>query len=315
MSSYFSRLTKLLFELESVGGNVYRSILIPGSQPLWQGTRRGLFGGQVAAQCLSAAYKTVPEDRLCHSFHSYFISLGDQALPVYYHVRQIRDGRSYTSRMIEGVQKDKTIFSMIASFSKPEADIVHITQPMPKTLQPEDLDLMGFLAALIANEDLSPNLRKAVKQRVEQFTHVPVELQPTDPLVYFRVRPSDEPTVHSWVRFREAQETKAQLSSQQSHILTTYLADMGILVAGLSSVRLHKAFVTSLDHSVYFHEPMLSPSDYLLSESHCLYGGRGRTSNKGNLWRRDGSLVATIFQEGLVRMQRPTEKERASGAA
>uniref|UniRef100_A0A1I8ISJ5 Acyl-CoA thioesterase II n=1 Tax=Macrostomum lignano TaxID=282301 RepID=A0A1I8ISJ5_9PLAT len=301
MSSYFSRLTKLLFELESVGGNVYRSILIPGSQPLWQGTRRGLFGGQVAAQCLSAAYKTVPEDRLCHSFHSYFISLGDQALPVYYHVSQIRDGRSYTSRMIEGVQKDKTIFSMIASFSKPEADIVHITQPMPKTLQPEDLDLMGFLAALIAAWNSSPMCQWSCSPLIRWCT-------------FASGRQTSRPSIPGF-GFEKLRRLKAQLSSQQSHILTTYLADMGILVAGLSSVRLHKAFVTSLDHSVYFHEPMLSPSDYLLSESHCLYGGRGRTSNKGNLWRRDGSLVATIFQEGLVRMQRPTEKERASGAA
>uniref|UniRef100_A0A1I8FZU9 Acyl-CoA thioesterase II n=1 Tax=Macrostomum lignano TaxID=282301 RepID=A0A1I8FZU9_9PLAT len=349
--SYFASLARLLFELEPLGQDVFRSVLLPSDSQMWQGTKRAIFGGQVAAQCLSAAYRTVPQDRFCHSLHSYFIAAGDKTKPVEFRVRRVRDGRSYSSRSIEGVQDDRAIFTMIASFSLPEGDVVHINHPMPKVPPAESLDVIGFLTAaanlpaldqsssadkresepdlyrqfvlphLRKNEELSSELRSNAQSQLDMYSRLSLEIQPTDPLVYYRVRPADEPKVHMWLRARDAPPPEpADASSvgtaaasgsspamsptavRQSHVLTTYMADMGILRGGLvSDLSLQAAFVTSLDHSVYFHEPLL-PHEFVLYEAHCLFGGRGRTTNKGNMWRRDGALVATVFQEGLVRL-------------
>ncbi|PAA94655.1 hypothetical protein BOX15_Mlig021026g2, partial [Macrostomum lignano] len=319
--SYFASLARLLFELEPLGQDVFRSVLLPSDSQMWQGTKRAIFGGQVAAQCLSAAYRTVPQDRFCHSLHSYFIAAGDKTKPVEFRVRRVRDGRSYSSRSIEGVQDDRAIFTMIASFSLPEGDVVHINHPMPKVPPAESLDVIGFLTAAAKNEELSSELRSNAQSQLDMYSRLSLEIQPTDPLVYYRVRPADEPKVHMWLRARDAPPPEpADASSvgtaaasgsspamsptavRQSHVLTTYMADMGILRGGLvSDLSLQAAFVTSLDHSVYFHEPLL-PHEFVLYEAHCLFGGRGRTTNKGNMWRRDGALVATVFQEGLVRL-------------
>jgi len=289
MSTVLTELVQLL-ALERIEENIFRG----QSQDLGWGT---VFGGQVLGQALSAAAQTVPGDRLAHSFHAYFLRPGDVSRPVIYEVDRIRDGSSFTTRRVVAVQKGEAIFNFDASFQKHEQGFEH-ADPMPSAPAPEDLQTTQERLTPFASR-LPPLLRRrALGDR-------PFELRPVgdidDPvlpapraalrMVWLRAAAPlpDDPSLH---------RNLLAYASDWS-FLSTALLPHGVtwLTPGMQ--------VASLDHAIWFHQP-LRVDDWLLHviDSPAAHGARGLV--RGRVFTRDGRLVASTAQEGLIRLRAQT---------
>lgn len=272
-----------ILDLEPIEQNLFR-----GHSPdvSWQ----RVFGGQVIGQALVAAYRTV-EDRICHSLHAYFIRPGDPKVPILYEVDRARDGKSFTTRRVVAIQHGKQIFNLAASFQIQEEGFEHQAD-MPDVPMPEDLKT-------------ETELREAVKDKLtpEIAAHFsrprPIEIRPVDPQNYFDPEPM-EPAQHVW--FRAVKDVGTTESINQC--VLAYASDMTLLD---TCIRPHgvswmqgKLQSASLDHAMWFHAPVRT-SDWLLyaQDSPSASGSRG--FNRGSIFTRDGRLVASVAQEGLIR--------------
>lgn len=273
-----------LLRLERIETNLFRG----QSQDLGWGA---VFGGQVLGQALSAAAQTVPGDRAVHSLHGYFLRQGDARRPIVYSVDPIRDGRSFTTRRVVAVQGGQPIFSLAASFQADEPGFAH-QAPMPSVPGPDGLKSEPELARRIADRLPSPLREMVVADR-------PIEIRPVDPqdplkpdlrpplrYVWYRVPDAlpDDPAVHRYLL----------AYASDFHFLTTALQPHGVswLSPGMQ--------VASLDHAMWFHRPFRM-DDWLLHvvESPSASGARGLV--RGQFFDRQGNLVASTAQEGLVR--------------
>lgn len=277
-----------LLALERIEKNLFRG----QSQDLGWGR---VFGGQVAGQALSAAVQTVPDDRVCHSLHSYFLRPGDTRKPIVYEVDRIRDGRSFTTRRVVAVQDGRPIFNLAASFQIVEDGFDH-QSPMPEANGPEGLLSEVELAEKI--EDLIPEpLREiALGER-------PIEVRAVRPYNHLRPRPR-EPEKLVWYR------TAGRLPDSPAlhQYMLAYASDFQFLGTALQphgETWLNPALqVASLDHSMWFHRPFRLDDWVLYAiESPSASGARGLV--RGQFFSRDGRLVASAAQEGLIR-QRPS---------
>lgn len=272
-----------ILDLEPIEQNLFR-----GHSPdvSWQ----RVFGGQVIGQALVAAYRTV-EERICHSLHAYFIRPGDPKVPILYEVDRARDGKSFTTRRVVAIQHGKQIFNLAASFQIQEEGFEHQAD-MPDVPMPEDLKT-------------ETELREAVKDKFspEIAAHFsrprPIEIRPVDPQNYFDPEPM-EPAQHVW--FRAVKDVGMTESINQC--VLAYASDMTLLD---TCIRPHgvswmqgKLQSASLDHAMWFHAPVRT-SDWLLyaQDSPSASGSRG--FNRGSIFTRDGRLVASVAQEGLIR--------------
>ena len=257
------------------------------------GTGR-IFGGQVLAQALVAVTRTVDEDRPIHSMHGYFILPGDLAVPVVYFVDRLRDGGSFSTRRVTGIQHGSAIFSMSASFHGREEGVAHQTQ-MPDVPGPESLRSELDMIRARADEIPEP-LRPILTQ------DRPLEFRPTDGVDPFDAMVR-EPTRSHWVR------AIGPVDEDPVHhlALLAYASDYGLLAAALRphglSLRDPSMMVASLDHSIWFHRAVRL-DDWLLyvAESPAACGARAFT--RGTFYTRDGEIVASVAQEGLVRRRR-----------
>ncbi|MDR3499930.1 MAG: acyl-CoA thioesterase II [Parvibaculum sp.] len=272
-----------ILDLEQIEVNLFR-----GHSPdvSWQ----RVFGGQVIGQALVAAYRTV-EDRVCHSLHAYFIRPGDPKIPILYEVDRSRDGKSFTTRRVVAIQHGKQIFNLAASFQVPEKGFEHQAQ-MPDVPAPEDLPS-------------ERELRKAVEDRLPE--HIakhfsrprPIEIRPVNPQDYIDPAPM-EPLNHVW--FRARKEIGDDIALNQC--ILAYASDMTLLDTcirphGVSWVS-GKLQSASLDHAMWFHQPFRADEWVLYTQdSPSASGGRG--FNRGSIYTRDGRLVASVVQEGLIR--------------
>ncbi len=271
-------------DLEQLEHNLYR-----GTSPDigWQ----RVFGGQVIAQALVAAQRTVDADRLAHSLHAYFVRPGDPSVPIVYQVERIRDGGTFATRQVQAIQHGKAIFSMLASFQLHEDGFEHQViipdVPLPEELMDEAEFKRLFL----------PKAPEAVRRYWERPR--PIELRPTS-LKHYLTTEKLEPRQDIWVR------TVGKVPDDrgiQAAILA-YLSDMTLLDASLyphgTSVFDPRLQAASLDHAMWFHRPIRF-DDWLLysQESPSASGGRGMT--RGSLYTRSGALVASVAQEGLIR--------------
>lgn len=258
------------------------------SQDLGWGT---VFGGQVLGQALSAAAQTVPEDRGVHSLHGYFLRPGDVTRPIDYDVDTIRDGRSFTTRRVLARQGGHAIFTLEASFQVVESGFEH-QDPMPEVPGPDGLPSEVELAKQIAHRIPSPLRERATSER-------PIESRPVSP--QDPVHPVARPAVRCvWYRtidpLPDAPRLHAYLLAYASdfHFLTTAMQPHGVswLTPGMQ--------VSSLDHAIWFHRPFRM-DDWLVHviESPSASGARGLV--RGRFYARDGALVATTVQEGLMR--------------
>lgn len=272
-----------LLDLEKIEENIYR-----GVSPAHSPTR--VFGGQVAGQALVAAGRTVPPERRVHSLHAYFIRGGDPTVPIVYEVDRIRDGRSFTTRRVVAVQHGKAIFSLSASFQLAEPGVEHAEQ-MPDVPAPETL----------------PTFAERTKMFAEQFAQAavprPIDLRyVNDPPWITRDTGERRPRNQVWMR------ADGTLPDEQLlHVcVLTYASDMTLLDSVLARHGVYwgldNVLGASLDHALWFHRPFRADEWFLYdSESPTASGARGLAT--GRFFAADGSLIATVVQEGLLRVR------------
>ena len=260
-----------------------------------------VFGGQVAAQALVAACRTVPEGRLPHSLHAYFLRPGDPGAPIVYTVDRIRDGRSFTTRRVVAVQHGQPIFHLSASFQVHEEGLEH-QEPMPEAPDPETLptaeDLLPRYADLFHDSHVPERLLKAREA---------VDLRYVEEPPFGRVGRPGEPRSQVW--FRTNGKLDGEFDDPALHIcLATYVSDMTLLDSvllahGRGGWAVGDVVGASLDHAMWFHRPFRA-DEWLLydQESPTAQGGRGL--GKGRIFTRDGRLVVSVIQEGVVRVPR-----------
>ena len=275
-----------LLDLEPIEFNIYRG----RNRDI--GTGR-IFGGQVLAQALVAAARTVEQGRAPHSLHGYFILPGDLSIPVVYFVDRLRDGRSFTTRQVTAIQHGRAIFNMSVSFHVLEQGPDHQLEmpdvPAPEGLEPE-------LAVIRRLADRIPESLRAVLTQDRPIDFRAVEV--VDP---FTPEPR-EPRRHLWFRADGAVSDDPLVHQA----VLAYASDYGLLGTSLFphglSYRQPEVQVASLDHALWFHREV-RVDDWLLYaiDSPTAAGARGFA--RGSIFTRDGRLVASVAQEGLTRVR------------
>jgi acyl-CoA thioesterase-2 len=273
-----------ILDLEQLEHNLFRGL---SPQVGWQ----RVFGGQVVGQALVAASRTV-EGRGAHSLHAYFMRPGDPAVPIIYEVDRIRDGHSFTTRRVVAIQHGEAIFAMSASFQRDEPGLDHQTA-MPHVPPPEELPSEAQLKEVYLENAPEPVRRYWARPR-------PLELRPVD-LRHYVSREPLEPAQTIWIRSSEPLPDDPDIH----RCVLAYASDMTLLDTALFA---HGRAIfdpdlqaASLDHAVWFHRPFRA-DEWLLyvEDSPSASGARGFT--RGSLFSRDGKLVASVAQEGLVRV-------------
>ncbi|MFD6227890.1 acyl-CoA thioesterase II [Streptomyces sp. NPDC060232] len=280
-----------LLDLEQIEENIFRGTSRTSLVPR-------VFGGQVAAQALVAAGRTVPADRLPHSLHSYFLRTGDSGAPIVYSVDRIRDGRSFTTRRVVAVQHGQPIFHLSASFQTYEEGLEHQV-PMPAAPDPESLPTAAEALPPYREIFRDPG---TVERLLEARGAVDLRYATTPP--WGTVGEPLEP--HSQVWFR----TQGKLADDPllHTCLATYVSDMTLLDAvllahGRGGWAVGDVVGASLDHAMWFHRPFRA-DEWLLydQESPSAHGGRGL--GQARIYTQDGHLAITVIQEGVVRIPR-----------
>jgi len=270
-----------LLDLEKIEENIFRGVS-PAHSPV------RVFGGQVAGQALVAAGRTVPEERRVHSLHAYFIRGGDPSVPIVYEVDRIRDGRSFTTRRVVAIQHGKAIFSLSASFQKDEPGIEH-SEDMPEGIP--------------APETLPTLMERAEGYAIGAHARPrPIDLRYVNEPPWVTRETGELPARNQvWMR------ADGKLPDQQLlHVcVLTYASDMTLLDSVLARHGVYwdtdKVLGASLDHALWFHRPFRADEWFLYdSASPTASGARGLAT--GRFFAQDGTLIATVVQEGLLRV-------------
>jgi len=256
-----------------------------------------IFGGQVIGQSLLAAYETV-EDRICHSLHCYFIRPGDPTVPIVFEVDRSRDGGSFTTRRVIAIQHGQQIFNLAASFMAPQEGFDH-QAPMPAGASWKDLpDEAQMQAEAVAKMKDVPEEAKRWMSRPR-----PIEMRSVDARSYFQDGGPKDPESQSWIRCRDPIG-----DDQHMHqVILAYASDMNLLSTAMRPHGVHwqtPGFQSaSLDHAMWFHKPVNFNDWHLYAQdSPSASGGRGFI--RGSIYAEDGTLVASVAQEGLIRMRK-----------
>ena len=254
-----------------------------------------VFGGQVLGQSLHAAYQTVPEDRIAHSLHGYFILGGNLKFPIRYEVDTIRNGGSFTTRRVVAKQNDKAIFTMAASFQVKTEGVDHQIA-MPNLIPPEKLTTS--LEQLEEIKDAYPSAYQRLKAiQPSVFNFKPVEKFTT------QLAKNGSPFFNTWLR--TSGEAKVDISMQ--HQLLAYASDYNLLTTATLPHReqLNKGntFYASLDHAIWFHRDF-DIQNWLLYSLDSPSASNSRGFARGSVFDRKGVLVASVAQEGLMRQSR-----------
>lgn len=282
MTHIDASLTAIL-DLERLERNLFR-----GRSPKSPWPR--VFGGQVIAQSLHAACMTV-EDRLPHSLHAYFLLPGDPDIPIVYDVDRLRDGRSFTTRRVLAIQKGEAIFAMSASFHVEEDGYDH-QLPMPDVPMPEALpDREEMLKTVLPH---MPDAVQAYYQRKR-----PIEIRPVE-LERYRTGDKMEPKFNVWIRALDPlPDDPALHRSVLAYASDLMLLDSSLIAHG-TTVFDKRIQAASLDHAMWFHRPFRA-DDWLLYSQDSPSAGGARGFSRGLVFDRQGRLVASVAQEGLIR--------------
>lgn len=275
-----------LLDLEPLEVNIYRG----RNRDIGSGR---VFGGQVLAQALVAARRTIEEDRDAHSLHGYFILPGDLDAPIVYFVDRLRDGGSFTTRRVTAIQHGRAIFNLSASFQRKESGLEHQSE-MPGVPPPEDLATEVDLIRSVADRLPEP-LRPVLTQ------DRPIDWRPVEQIDF--VSPAPAPAVrHYW--FRSVGAVPDDTLSH--HAVLAYASDYGLLATALLphglTVRAPGLQVASLDHALWIHAPF-RVDDWLLYAIDSPVGAGARGFARGRIFTRSGRLVASVAQEGLMRVR------------
>ncbi|MFG2308512.1 acyl-CoA thioesterase II [Streptomyces sp. NPDC048566] len=260
-----------------------------------------VFGGQVAAQALVAAGRTVPPDRHAHSLHAYFLRAGDPGAPIVYTVDRIRDGRSFTTRRVVAVQHGQPIFHLSASFQTDEEGMEHQAE-MPSAPDPETLPTAAELLPRYADAFSGTDVLERVLEAREA-----VDLRYVDAPPYGTVGEVREPRSQVW--FRTNGKLDGAVDRPLLHVvLATYVSDMTLLDSILLAHG-RGGWVTgdvvgaSLDHAMWFHRPFRA-DEWLLYDQESPSASGGRGLGQARIYTRDGRLAISVIQEGVVRVPR-----------
>lgn len=281
-----------LLSLERIEENLFRG------KSLDLGFRQ-LFGGQALGQSVSAASQTVDPSRSVHSVHGYFMRPGDATLPVIYQVERQRDGGSFNSRRVTAIQNGSPIFTCSASFHLKE-DGFHHQLSMPEGI-PGPEGLMNETEQSRQFVHLLPeHMRDSyLAERAIEIRHVnrvdPMNPQPTEPVKYLWFRANgtlpDDPELHKY--------------------LLSYASDFNLLVTSLlpHGVTIHnpRIQVSSIDHALWIHSD-LRMDDWLLYAMDSPWAGNARGFTRASIFNRQGQLVASVAQEGLIRLRQERKK-------
>jgi len=271
-----------VLDLEAIEVNIFRGIS-PAED------RQRTFGGQVAGQALVAAGRTVDPERRVHSLHAYFLRPGDPTVPILYEVDRIRDGKSFTTRRVVAIQHGRAIFNLQASFKRDEPGGIDHQLPFPPAPLPEDLPTFSErMAPLAERYPLWVNRPRPIDLRfVDEPSRAHLPDRPAAQQVWFRADGDlpDDPLLHDCV--------------------VVYASDMTLLDTVLIPHRV--AFddpglqSASLDHAMWFHRPFRA-DDWLLYDQQSPSASDMRGLARGEIYTRDGRLVVSVVQEGLVRL-------------
>ena len=283
MDRRLADLLKLL-ELERIELNLFRGESRDIGAPQ-------VFGGQVLGQALMAAYATV-QDRIVHSLHAYFLRPGDFNAPIVYDVDRARDGTSFTSRRVIAIQHGQQIFNMAASFQTPQAGLEHQIG-MPQVPPPEQLkDFDAY------RREILPRVPERVRGMLQYER--PFEFRPVHLPDYFKPEKL-EPLKHVWFRAVDSVPPNQELHRcLLAYVSDYHLLDAAMLPHGVSWLR-DDVRLASIDHAMWFHRDV-RVDDWLLYaiDSPSASGARGLA--RGSIFARDGTLVASTGQEGLIRV-------------
>ena len=278
-----------LLDVEEIDTDLYRGARLPEG-------RGRVFGGQVIAQALQAAQRSV-DGKDAHSLHAYFMRAGDDALPIVFRVVRDFDGKSFANRRVIALQRGQPILNMIASFQTPE-DGLHHQAAMPDVPGPETLKSESELRREVAH-DVPEKFRAFFLRRAS-----PIDIRPLHPRSWFKpvVR---EPSNASWFR------VVAPIGDDPAmhRAVLAYASDMALMA---TSMMPHGVNWTtpgmqsaSLDHALWLHEPVRA-DEWMLYATDSPWAGHGRGMNRGSIFAQDGRLIASVAQEGLIRMRTPT---------
>ena len=277
--------TLKLFELERIDRDIYA----------WSGSSVGfgrIFGGQVMAQTLMAAYSTVDKKRFAHSFHSYFLRPGDMNQKIIFDVDRIRDGKSFTTRRVRAIQNGEAIFNCSISFKIREKGLSHQTE-MPDIVGPDGLES-------------DSEMRHRVKHKVDKKFHSiwlrerEIEMRQVEPIDYLNPKKA-APIRNTWMK-PNGLIPKDQKINQA---LLLYVSDMGLLGTAVNPHGLN--FMSSnfqsasLDHAMWFHNDIAFNDWHLYSMESPISGG-ARGFSTGSIYTKKGKLIASTAQEGLMRL-------------
>jgi acyl-CoA thioesterase II len=272
-----------LLDLEELEVNLFR-----GRSP--QENRQRVFGGQVAGQALVAACRTVERGSV-HSLHAYFLRPGDPKVPIVYQVDRIRDGKSFTTRLVVAIQHGKAIFQLSASFQPVEPGLEH-QDAMPPAPDPESLPTW--------NERIAPILPKIPPEmRVWLTRERPIDLRYDGDVAIWSAEPRP-PSQQVWMRADGALPDELALHQ----VVVAYASDMTLLDTSLLPHGVAWADdqfqVASLDHAMWFHRPFRA-DEWLLYDLHSPTAAGARGFTLGRIFTRDGKLAVSVAQEGLIR--------------
>jgi acyl-CoA thioesterase-2 len=276
----------VLLKLETIEKKIYRG----QSQDLGF---KALFGGQVMGQALSAAQETVSEDRFVHSLHSYFLRAGDPSKPVVYEVEDIRNGASFSTRRIKAIQNGKAIFYMTASFQCTEKGFNHQDE-MPIVPTPDDLP--SYNDFILKHQDILP---KSIRENF--LAEKPIEIRPVRQYNWFKPEVTDS-NDQIWLKTNGTLPDDLRIHT----CMLAYASDFHFLPTALlphgASHFLPNFQIATVDHSMWFHRPFRF-DDWLLYCMDSPSASNGRGLVRGQIFNRQGELVASTMQEGVIRQR------------
>jgi len=262
-----------------------------------------VFGGQVVAQALQAAQLSVPEEKIAHSLHAFFLRGGKEGPPIDYRIERDFDGRSFSNRRVVAMQPEedgtmRPILNLTASFQVQETGLEHQDSQMPDVAAPEDLKS----DTEVRREFVDKMKGLSETQRKMMLRPRPIDMRTSDKLHWMNSEPK-EPRAHSWFK------TAAPLPDDPAmhRAMIAYASDFTLLGTsalphGLSWMR-GELTGASLDHTLWFHREARA-DEWLLYATDSPWSGGGRGFNRGRIFNRDGQLVASVAQEGMVRRRK-----------
>ncbi|KAE9420336.1 hypothetical protein Angca_004931 [Angiostrongylus cantonensis] len=305
--SDFDKYARRFFVFEQVEQDVFRTSTLT---TLHQGSSEAAYGGLIFAQALATAENTVEEKYKPHAMHSFFLLNVNTSLPVHYHVRRVRDGRSYCTRTVETVQEGKIVFILQVSFNIVEPDSVVHQDTMPNITSWKELktvaEAIHSLRAEIAEGKikLKTSAERYVRFLEDRTTETNEDLFEVSPHTMDYLVGTDESstgrTFYSWFKIRGVLDDCEKLH----RYLVAYNSDATMASSAYRPHIIndfHPSMLFSLDHNVWMHQHLMRADQWMLFENTSTVAGRGRAFTTGKLWNEDGVLLLSCTQEIVIR--------------